>query len=373
MSRLFTEARISSLVLPNRLVRSATAERMADAQGRPTRQLQRLYQELVRGGVGLIVTGDMYIHPSGQTHRAMTGIHADSLIPALKELATAVHREGGRVVAQLIHGGMKASPEFVADAVAPSRVDPPLSGRPAREMEQAEVLMLVATFAQAARRARLAGFDGVQIHAAHGYLVSQFLSPLTNSRTDGWGRDLAGRARFLTEAYAAMRREVGSDYPVLIKLGVMDDLEGGLDLSEGIGVVVALEGMGLDAVEVSGGLGTDRDFHIRPGINGNEKEAYFLSLARRTRSVVHIPVIAVGGFRSRQVMEGALESGGADLIALSRPLICEPSLPKRLESGELERSSCASCNRCWPDEPGLGISCKRQIPASLATWTGQRT
>jgi len=358
LNMLFTPEKIGTLTLPNRLVRSATAEGLADAAGRPRPRLGQLYQELVRGGVGLIITGHMYVHSSGKAHPEMTGIHADDLIPGLAELADAVHREGGQVVVQINHGGMQCSRETVPQTIAPSAVDAPFLSQPAREMRPDEIALLIQAYAQAARRAREAGFDGVQIHGAHGYLVGQFLSPFVNRRTDEWGGDLQGRTRFLRAICHAVREQVGPDYPVFIKLGLMDGVEGGLTPEEGTQVVGALEGMGLDAVEISGGIGGGRDLNTRAGIRSEADEAYFRPLARRARPVTRLPIILVGGFRSRRVMEAVLVAGDADFIALCRPLINKPDLPNRLRLGLQERSACISANRCWPERDDEGIACR---------------
>ena len=358
---LFTPGHIGTLALPNRLVRSATAERMADADGRPKQRLRALYQELAGGGVALIITGHMYVHPSGKAHPEMTGIHSDELIPSLAELADAVHREGGRAVVQINHGGMQCSRETVPETIAPSAVDAPFLTGPAREMTADEITLLIQAYGQAARRTREAGFDGVQIHGAHGYLVSQFLSPFANRRTDEWGGDLEGRMRFLRAVCQAVRAQVGPDYPVLIKLGTMDGVEGGLTPEEGVRVVAALEGMGLNALEISGGIGGGRNLNSRTGIRSEADEAYFRPLARQARPVTRLPIILVGGFRSRHVMEEVLADGDADFISLCRPLICEPDLPDRLRAGSQERSSCISANRCWPEGMDEGIACKCPI------------
>jgi len=366
VSLLFTPGRIGTLELPNRLVRSATAERMADGDGRPKLQLRALYEELVRGGVGLIVTGHMYVHPSGKAHPEMTGIHSDEMMPALAELAQAVHREGGRVVAQINHGGMQCSRETVPQTVAPSKIEAPFLSRAAREMTRDEIALLVQAYGQAARRAREAGFDGVQLHGAHGYLIGQFLSPFVNCRTDEWGGDLEGRMRFLRAVCEAVREQVGPDYPVFVKLGMIDEVEGGLTPEQGVRVVAALEQMGLDAVEISGGIGGDRNINARPGIRSEVEEGYFRPLARQARPLTRLPILLVGGFRSRRVMEEVLAAGEADFISLGRPLICEPDLPNRLRAGMQERSACISANRCWAEGPDEGIACKCPVPATLA-------
>lgn len=363
MSLLFTPGKIGSLNLPNRLVRSATAEHMADAgDGRPRRQLMDLYRELAKGGVGLIITGHMYIHPSGKAHSEMTGIYNDDLIPDLAELANAVHQEGGKVVVQINHGGMQCNRKTVAEAIAPSVVDAPFLSRPAREMTPAEINHIIMAFGQAARRVKMAGFDGVQIHAAHGYLNSQFLSPFSNRRTDQWGGDQTKRLRFLREVCGAVREQVGRDYPVLIKLGMMDGVEGGLSPEDGVQVVVALEEMELDGVEISGGIGGVRALNVKKGIRSEDREAYFLPLARKARPATRLPILLVGGMRSRKVMERVLDDGDADFISLCRPLISEPDLPNRFRMGLQGKSDCISSNDCWPENEGEGIACKCPKP-----------
>jgi 2,4-dienoyl-CoA reductase-like NADH-dependent reductase (Old Yellow Enzyme family) len=361
MDKLFTPGQIGTLNLPNRLVRSATAERMADADGRPTPRLGELYAELARGGVGLIITGHMYVHPSGKAHPEMTGIYADELIPGLAELAQTAHRAGGRVMVQINHGGMQCSRETVAETIAPSAVDAPFLERPAREMTSVEIAATIKAYGQAARRAKEAGFDGVQIHGAHGYLISQFLSPFINRRTDEWGGDIEGRMRFLRAVCQAVREQVGRDYPVAIKLGLTDGVEGGLTPEEGARVVAALEGMGLDGVEISGGIGGGRNINTRTGIRSEADEAYFRPLAQQVRPVTLLPIILVSGFRSQKVMEEVLSSGDADFISVCRPLICEPDLPNRMHAGSQERSRCISANRCWAEQEGEGIACKCPI------------
>jgi len=361
MTLLFEPARIGSLELPNRLVRSATAECMADPDGRPRPELQNLYRELALGGVGLIVSGHMYVHPSGKAHQEMTGIYSDELIPDLAALCAAVHRAGGRIAAQINHGGMQCSRRTVPETIAPSAVDAPFLSRSPRAMTQEEIASTIQAYADAARRAGEAGFDAVQIHSAHGYLISQFLSPFSNRRSDEWGGALAGRMRFLRAVCEAVREEVGADYPLFIKLGMMDGLEEGLTPEEGAEIVAALEGMGLDAVEISGGIGGGKALNTRGPIRSAENEAYFRPLARRARPRTSLPVALVGGMRSRVVMEDVLQSGDADFVSLCRPLICEPDLPKLLREGKQERAACISCDNCWPKEPGEGIACRCPI------------
>jgi 2,4-dienoyl-CoA reductase-like NADH-dependent reductase (Old Yellow Enzyme family) len=361
VTTLFASGAIGTLQLPNRLVRSATAEYMADAEGRPRPQLKELYRELARGGVGLLITGHMYVHPGGKANPEMTGIYSDELLPGLAELAQTVHDEGGLAVVQINHGGMQCSRQTVQGTIAPSAIEADFIKQPAREMTVAEIELVIDAFAQAARRGKAAGFDGVQIHAAHGYLVNQFLSPFVNKRTDEWGGDLQSRMRFLREVSRAVREQVGPDYPLLTKLGLVDMVEGGLTLAEGLQVAAALESMGLDAVEISAGIGGRASSSSRTGIRTEADEGYFRPWAQQACRVTQLPIILVGGFRSRRVMEDVLAAGDADFISMCRPLICEPDFPNRLRQGLQERSSCISANRCWPEVEGVGVGCKCPI------------
>jgi 2,4-dienoyl-CoA reductase-like NADH-dependent reductase (Old Yellow Enzyme family) len=355
---LFEPGRIGLLHLPNRLVRSATAERMADENGVPRPQLGQLYRTLARGGVGLIITGHMYVDPAGKCHPEMTGIFSDELVPGLAELADVVHHDGGVIVPQLNHGGMQCSSKSVEATIAPSSFEAPYLSRTAREMTRQEIERCIDAYAQAARRAKAAGFDGVQLHGAHGYLISQFLSPFINKRQDGWGGDWQGRTRFLRSVCQAVREQVGAEFPALIKLGIADTVEGGLSLAEGLQVVGALASWGIDGIEISAGFAGDSRSSSRKGALSEADEAYFRPWAHQARKVTPLPLILVGGLRSRSVMEDVLASGDADFVSLCRPLICEPDLPNRLRAGLQERSSCISANQCWAERDGEGIACK---------------
>ena len=353
---LFEPGQIASLELKNRLVRSATAEKMSDKEGRPEQAMLDLYAELARGGVGLIITGHAFVHESGKAHPTMTGIHRDDLIPSLQALANIVHQEGGKVVVQINHAGRQTSEEIIGRTpVAPSPVLQVKGGSRPHELTEAEIEELIAAFGRAAGRAKEAGFDGVQLHGAHGYLINQFCSPASNWRRDRWGGSPARRLRFLEEVAGAVRDEVGSDYPVLIKLGIQDFVRDGMTLDDGLEIVRHLADWGIDGVEISCGIGgtSSRKDILRP-----EQEAYFLPQARRAREVTDLPIILVGGMRSLEVMESILQEGAADFISMSRPLIREPDLPKQWQEGRTERAACISCNNCWPGPGEYGIACR---------------
>ncbi|MEJ2757819.1 MAG: NADH:flavin oxidoreductase [Anaerolineales bacterium] len=359
MDPLFTPFTFGSLTVPNRLVRSATAERMAEPDGAIPQKTLDFYRRLTQGGVGLIITGHMYVHPTGKAHPEMTGVYDDHLLEGLSQLAEVIHREGGLVAVQINHAGLKADLETVEEPLAPSAVeDERLSSRTPRALTVDEIEELIGAFGQAARRVQEAGFDAVQIHAAHGYLISQFLSPAANQRTDEWGGSLENRMRFFRQVADAVRAQVGADYPVFTKLGVRDGFDDGLTLDDGAQVAASLKDMGLDAVELSGGFGMITQVNSWIGVRRPEREAYFLSLAKAAREVTDLPLMLVGGFRSRPVMERVLADGDADFISMCRPLINNPDFPNKLRSGEMQVSDCISANNCWAREMNEGIACK---------------
>jgi 2,4-dienoyl-CoA reductase-like NADH-dependent reductase (Old Yellow Enzyme family) len=353
-SKLFTPFSIRAMTLRNRMVRSATAEKVADPSGLPDKRLAATYAALAAGGVGLIITGHAFVQVGGRAHARMTGAHHDYMVESLADLAESAHDGGAAICLQMNHGGRACDPDVVAEPVGPSPVAVRDGAPVPRELTEEGIRTIVESFGAAAGRAKDASFDAVQIHAAHGYLLSQFLSPLANVRRDRYGGSLRNRARFLAEVAEVVRTAVGKDTPVLVKLGVTDNLDGGLTLDEGAEVASWLRDFGIDAVEVStGGKGAIATRVTRP-----EREAYLLPLAKEVRRRTDLPVILVGGLRSRAVMEQVLAQG-VDLVSLSRPLIREPDLPKRLRSGEADIAACVSCNRCWPLEPGEGVSCKK--------------
>jgi len=355
---LFQPGTIGRLTLPNRLVRSATAETLADPSGRPLPQLAELYRRLARGGVGLLITGHLYVDPRGKAHPGMTAIDSDDCVERLGVLAEAVHAEGGRIAAQINHAGRQVHRDTLPNPMAPSDSEATTARAAAHAMSEQEIEETIAAYAHAARRAKSAGIDAVQLHAAHGYLINQFLSPLTNRRTDTWGGSLRNRLRFLASVAAAVRTEVGEDYPVFAKLGMRDASEDGLSLDEGCEIVAAFQSLGLDAVEISGGIADKGGFNINPNIAPGLNEATFRTWAQAARAVAGVPIILVGGMRSRAVMEDVLTTGDAQFVSMCRPLICEPDLPEKLRLGTTDASACVSHNRCWPDEGQVGIACK---------------
>lgn len=350
---LFEPLSFSGLHLPNRIVRSATYEKRADEDGFVTDSLIELYEALTAGGCAMSITGNALVHPSGRSLPRMLCAHSDIYIPGLRRLADRVHRMGGLIALQLNHGGRQCPPLLLGGnpAVAPSGLYEPSMKATPRAMTDAEIWEVADAFGLAAGRAWTAGFDAVQIHAAHGFLISSFLSPYTNRRDDYWGGDEVRRFHFLEEVYKAVRKSVGPGCPVLIKLNGDDLLPGGLRPEESRRVALRLEDMGIDAVEISGGMKESPVKTARPDILRPQDEAYFRAVGRLFKEALSVPVILTGGMRSRAVMEEVLQGGEADLIGMSRPLIREPALPRLLKA-ESEKAGCVSCNKCM-QHPGL--------------------
>ncbi len=365
MPSLFDSFAVKSLELPSRSIRSATWSGVGDDRGYVTDKALDLYRELARGGVGLIVTGYQYVLTNGQQLPYMVGNYEDGQIEGLSRLAAAVHDAGGRVIPQLVHTGASANADLFREGDelwGPSAVQPsPKQKAVPKEMTVGNITRLIEAYAAAAERSKKAGFDGVQLHGAHGYGINQFLSPKWNVRGDGYGGSLNNRYRFLAETLEAVRGAVGDDFPVTIKLNGSDFVEGGLEPDDSVRIAERLADDGIDMIEVSGGsaLSPKEKTPARMKIRTEEDEAYLVDLAARVKERVGVPTASVGGIRSLKVANDILAAGKADLIAMSRPLIREPGLINRWKSGDTARATCVSCNGCF--ESGLkgeGISCK---------------
>ncbi len=360
MNKLFEDSVINGMSLPNRFVRSATWEGMAADDGTATLKLIETMVALARGGVGLIISGHAYIRPEGKASPWQLGIYNDELIPGLQEMTAAVHACEGRIIAQLAHAGCFTSAQLTGHLpLVVSDFDELPAESPRKEITARDIQGIVDAFAAAARRARSAGFDGVQIHSAHGYLLSQFLSPTFNKRRDEYGGSIQNRARIHLEVCHAIREAVGKDYPVLIKMNCRDFVEDGLDLEESLQVARLLADAGLDAIELTGGsLTSGRLSPSRSKINSPDREAYFREEASAFKKEINIPLILVGGMRSIEVAEQLVRNGVADYISMSRPLIREPGLINRWKAGDLQKAQCKSDNLCFgPGLEGKGIYC----------------
>jgi 2,4-dienoyl-CoA reductase-like NADH-dependent reductase (Old Yellow Enzyme family) len=335
--------------LSNRLCKAAMTEGLADEYNRATEAHVRLYRRWSHGGAGLLLTGNIQVDRWHLERPGNVAIDDNGGFEQLKAFARAGTEAGNHLWAQVSHGGrqtpLSVNPAPLApSAVALEMLDLPgfATARP-RAMTEAEVLNVIDRFAHAASVVRDAGFTGLQIHAAHGYLISQFLSPRVNRRTDAWGGSLENRARLLLEIVARVRRAVGADFPLSIKLNSSDFQVGGLTNAESAQVVTWLNTAGVDLLELSGGsweqprligLTVQEDQGVdQPKESTLRREAYFLETAARIRRIATMPIMVTGGFRSVAAMNQALADGELDVVGLARPLVAEPELARALIEG----------------------------------------
>lgn len=326
----------SGLVLQNRIAKASTSESLGE-HGDPNARLERLYRAWSEGGAGLILTGNAMVTRRYRERMGNVVLDEKTDRAALARYAAAAKTAGNAAIVQISHPGRQVMRHVASDPVAPS-AGPAVAilgafARP-RALEEDEIESILDAFARAAQMCVDAGFDGVQVHGAHGYLVSQFLSPLVNRREDRWGGSLANRARFLLEAVRRVRAKIGASKVVAVKLNSSDFQKGGFSPEESMEVVAMLDGAGIDLLELSGGnyeslalLGLDAKASTR------SREAYFLEYARTARARTKVPLMLTGGLRSRAVMEAAIEEGAIDVVGLARPLCVEPDLPRRLIAG----------------------------------------
>jgi len=361
VKKLFDKTKINQMKLKNRFVRSATWEGLANSDGSCSVELANLMLELAKGQVGLIITSHAYVNQTGQAGIRQLGIYSDQVISSYMEMVKKVHRKGSKIIIQIAHAGCRSAINLTKkQPLGPSSIEIKDCGR-CREMTKNEIFQTIEDFQKAAVRAKKAGFDGIQIHAAHGYLLSQFLSPFFNKRKDEYGGSIENRARLILEILRAIRSELGQQFAVLIKLNSDDFIKGGFTQSEMVQVSSMLESAGIDAIELSGGTGLSLSKYSssRVGeIDSKEKEVYYRDAAKLFKEKIAVPLILVGGIRSYEVAKELVEEELADYISLCRPLIREPDLIKRWQSGNTERATCISCNQCFvPIRAGKGIYC----------------
>ncbi len=347
-------------VLRNRIAKSAMSEDLADVGNIPGERLFRVYQRWGAGGAGLLISGNIMVDRAALGEPGNVAVESDADLSALTKLAQSAtmdafgHPTGTAMWAQINHPGRQAPRFLVPKPVAPSAVPLTLPGAifaAPRALTAEEIPAIIARFARTAALCKRAGYTGVQIHAAHGYLVSQFLSPLSNLRDDAWGGDAVRRRRFLVEIVRAIRAAVGPAFPIGVKLNSADFQRGGFDEEESMDVVAALEAEGIDLLEISGGT------YEKPATSGTieatrastlAREAYFLTYARKVRTHTRLPLLLTGGFRSRSGMESALSeqvgtqaderAGAVDMIGLARPFALEPEIARGLLDGTVTES-----------------------------------
>ena len=329
MKNIFESVELKNLTLKNRLIRSATWEGIAAVDGGIADNAYAIYEELAKGGIGGIITGFTSVADNDRYFGGMMRLSRDELIPDYKKLTDIIHKENTPVIAQLALGAYyREKKSGITKQVEPD------------EMTTEEIEIVVRQFTKAAKRAEKAGFDGVQIHAAHFFFLSRFISPAVNHRTDEYGKNTKGRMKILLDILEEIRKAAPTLH-ITIKINSDDFALGGLDEEESLVICKTLADAGIDSVEVSGN-GTSVG-GIRPHIN----EAYFGKFAARLADETDIPVILVGGLRSRDTMENILNNTKIELLSLSRPLLREPNFPNLMKNGETTESKCVSCNACY--------------------------
>ena len=357
--KVFEEAKIGEMVLKNRFVRSATWEGMATEDGYCTQQLSDYMVRLAKGGVGLIITSHAFVSLDGKAGNKQLAIYDDSYIPALKEMTAKVHAASGRIVMQINHAGCRADNSATGDATMGPVAGENDDGTFCREMVPADIRATMEAFSAAAKRAKAAGFDGVQIHAAHGYLISTYLSPYFNKRHDEYGGTVENRARFLLEILQSIFNTVGDKFPVLVKMNAADFLEGGLTAADMVETALLLEKAGVTAIELSGGtFASGKLIPSRRGRLSPVEEVYYKEEAKQYKQKVTVPLILVGGIRTLPVAEKLVQDNVCDFISMSRPFIREPELINRWKAQECTDAACISDNLCFRSiREGKGVYC----------------
>lgn len=360
-SKLFDSTKIGNISLKNRFICSATWLGKANHDGTCSPGLISSMLPIARGEAGLLISEMAHVSAISQCAPYQMGVYDDRLLPGLKRMAEFVHKAGAPLVMQLVHGGLFSVPLMFTgqEPLGPSVLMTP-NGPTGREMTKEEIRETVGAFKEAAVRAKNAGFDGVQIHAAHGWLLSQFLSPFFNKRNDEYGGSIENRARIVLEIIGSIREAVGEQFPVMIKINSDDFLEGGFNTDEMLHVSSMLEKYSVSAIELSGGT-------IGALLTGNpassfsptgKNEVYYRNAAIQYKEKINIPLILVGGIRSFELAEELVNAGITDYISMCRPFIREADLVKRWKSGDLRISECISDSACFqPGMDGKGVHC----------------
>lgn len=321
---LLEPLKIKSLNLANRLVMPPLATAKAEDDGSVSKQLLDYYAEKSKGGyIALVIIEHSYVRPDGKAIKNQLSVADDSMIKGLKQLAEVIHGNGTKAVMQISHAGVRTNEEIIGTKpVGPSAVVNPREGNVPREISEAEISQIIKAFGDAARRVKEAGFDGVEIHSAHGYLLNQFLSPVTNQREDRYGGSLSNRMRIHLEIIEAVQTAVEKDFPVFLRLGADDFIEGGTTIEDSKMAAREFVHAGVDILDISGGL---LGYNI-PDLSG---QGYFAHLSEAIKQVVEVPVILTGGITEAQAAEDLLAAGKADLIGVGRAILKDSDWARR--------------------------------------------
>ena len=352
---LFKESIIGNIKAKNKFIRGALWTELADDKGHITDELTKVYEELAEGGVGTIITGYAFVTENEQPNARMLGIYDDIFINEYKKFTDMIHSHDTKILMQIVYGGFMTGFNVGERTIfGPSTSKNEVTGTMSKEMTKEEIQWLVKKYADAALRVKKSGFDGVEIHCGHGYLLSQFISPYYNKREDEYGGSIENRGRIVFEIYKAMREAVGEEYPIWIKLNSADYVEGGLTKEDSMYVAKKLSEMGIDAVEVTGGnesikyvtennLGAARTKVVM----AKENESYFKDYAMKLSKEIKADVILIGGNRHLDVINDIYENSKIKGFTLSRPLTCQPDLINKWMNEEIEKPKCVSCNMCY--------------------------
>ena len=398
MSGLFSPGKIGELEVQNRMLRTASHEGLADARGAPTESQFQFYRGFVEGGIGLVITGYAGIQQNGKSALyRMTMMDADDLVPAHRALVAKIHALGGKIVSQIAHCGRQTLSAATGEPllVAPSSIPSKFYREVPRALTDHEIQEIIRSFAAAAARVAAAGYDGVQVHAAHGYLLSSFLSRHANIRRDRWGGSLENRFRIVGDTLKAVKEAVGQAFPVLIKLNSFEKARKGIKPEECVEFArLAAETGCCDAVEISAGGSGEEAFYMARGKFPTDailtymrpyckkgkgvkflirqvvgpilsifhppfQEGYNLETAARVKQAISLPVITVGGMRTKAFMEAAVSAGKTDFVSMARPLLLEPDLPNKFRRGESDAAQCDNCNICLMAADAVPIRCHK--------------
>lgn len=341
----------------NRLVKSAACEYMSDEVGKPTAIMVELYDELRNSEIGIIISGYAYVLPNGKSTNGQAGIYSDELIPFWKPVTETIRKGKSLFLCQIVHGGRQVRAKVNPGPVwSSSAVNDSVYKTEPKAMNIEEIEMVIRAFIDAAKRCKQAGFHGIQLHAAHGYLLSQFMSPYTNIRTDEYGGNQEKRSRIIINIIKGIRKEIKGKFIVSAKVNCEDFREDGLKLEQSLETIKLMEEAGLDFVEISGGMSESTIPTIRQNINSLIDEGYFRKQAAFIKKNISIPLAVAGGFRTLAFMDQVLRSGEADFISLCRPFIREPDLVKKFKEAAI-KSKCISCNKCFSPR---GLRCSER-------------
>ncbi len=374
MDKVFEPIELAGITFSNRIIRSATFEGTSDKNGKLTEQCLKKYEALARGGVGGIITGFIGVSQQGKASDNMAMIDKDEHVEMFKEITQKMHEMGTPIIAQLNHcGGQSKEESAHMPVVAPSKI----SDYKANEMTSAEILDVIEAFVKGIKRAKQAGFDGVQVHVAHGYLLSEFVSPRMNRRDDEWGGNTENRFRILKMIFENARKEVGT-YPIIVKMNGYETLKNGMTIEESIKITKLLEQVGCDGIEVSNGtlkagmttmrgqvpwkmiVAQNEKLNKMPvlmkkivGIIANRTipqpqpiKLYNVEAAVRIKKAVNIPVILVGGITKIEEIKNLIETEKCDVVSMCRPFIIEPDLVNKFKAGKQTETKCIQCNFC---------------------------